>query len=110
MNNSSVVTLFSLNQNPQIKKEEAVSLVPHLLNITRNTKKELNALNSQLEVFKGQTERRQAVQTKINITTQKWSEKMKRLGTTPVGMLKVKISTDQGNFYWEFPHDRLHLE
>ncbi len=110
MNNSSVVTLFSLNQSPQIKKEEAVSLVPHLLNITRNTKKELNSLNSQLEVFKGQAERRQAVQTKINITTQKWSEKMKRLGATPIGMLKVKISTDQGNFYWEFPHDRLHLE
>ncbi|MFZ4714132.1 MAG: hypothetical protein ACOYL6_10485 [Bacteriovoracaceae bacterium] len=111
MNKDNIVQLHSLRGLPELVREtDAETLVPHLLYIGRNTKKEINMLNSQLEVFKGNAEKREAIQNKIHGLTQKWSEKMKRLGTTPVSLLKVKIVTDRGNFLWEFPHDRLFRE
>jgi hypothetical protein len=111
MNNNNIIQLHSLTNIPKdVREDDAEKLVPHLLYIGRKTKKELNQLNSQLELFKGQPEKREVVQAKIHSATQKWSEKMKRLGTTPIGLLKVKITTNNGNYFWEFPHDRLFVE
>lgn len=105
MNN--VMNLYPLNQRNSLELVEAYELVPILLNVSRKTKKQINHLNSQLDVYKGQAEKRNDIQENINELTTKWCDNMKRLGAVPTGPFKVRIPTNEGTFTWEFPSDQL---
>ena len=105
-----IISINDLSFARTFSEDEAINLVPVFLRISRATKKEINQLTSQLEVFKGQPEKRDLFQGKINIATQKWSEKMRRLGAIPAGPFKVKLSLEKGygDCVWEFPKDQLY--
>lgn len=107
MNN--LISINELTKTRTFTEDEASDLVPLFLRISRATKNEINQLNSQLEVFKGQPEKRDLFQGKINLATLKWSEKMRRLGATPAGPFKVKLALEKGKgeCLWEFPKDQL---
>lgn len=109
MTSNTMISINNLTKARTFTEDEAYELVPVFLRISRIAKNEINQLNSQLEVFKGQPEKRDLFQSKINLATLKWSEKIRRLGAIPAGPFKVKIALEKGkgDCLWEFPKDQL---
>lgn len=90
--------------------DDANNLLSLITTITRKTKQSINVINSQAAYFKGQAIKTAELQAKINDTLQVWSDKMRKLGVTPVAMFKVRFDTDQGAYYWQFPEMKLYKE
>lgn len=108
-NLDNVRTIYPLNQTKTFTHEEALELIPLLMHISAKTKRELNILNSQLSFFKSNSDKAQAIQEKINLELQSWSDKIRRLGTIPVSLCKVRIPGEDGHFLWEYPENRLFM-
>ncbi len=104
-----VRSIFPLNKTKIFTHEEALELVPLLQLISGKTKRELNVLNSQLGFLKTNSDKAQAIQEKINIELQSWSDKVRRLGAIPVSLCKVRIPGDEGTYLWEYPENRLYM-
>ena len=101
--------IYPLNQSKNFSHEEALELVPLLMHISSKTKRDLNVLNSQLSFFKTHSDKGQAIQEKINVSLQTWSDKVRRLGAIPVSLCKVRIPGEEGHFLWEYPETRLFM-
>lgn len=104
-----VRNIYPLNQNKNFSCEEAEELVPLLMHISAKTKRELNALNSQLSFLKTNSEKANVIQEKINDALQIWSDKVRRLGAIPVSLCKVRIPSEDGQYLWEYPEKKLVL-
>lgn len=104
-----VRTIYPLNQSRTFSHEEALELVPLLQHISAKTKRDLNVLNSQLSFFKTNSDKAQAIQEKINLSLQSWSDKIRRLGAIPVSLCKVRIPGEEGHYLWEYPENRLFM-
>lgn len=104
-----VRNIYPLNQSKTFSHEEALELVSLLQIISAKTKRELNALNSQLSFFKANSDKAQAIQEKINNSLQSWSDKVRRLGAIPVSLCKVRIPGEDGHYLWEYPENRLFM-
>jgi hypothetical protein len=104
-----VRTIYPLDKTKIFKHEEALELVPLLMHISAKTKRDLNVLNSQLGFFKTNSDKAMAIQEKINISLQAWSDKIRRLGAIPVSLCKVRIPGDEGHYLWEYPEKRLFM-
>lgn len=98
-----VHNIYHLNQEKLFTEDEAYNLVNLLLAITPKAKNTINGLNSRLEYHKAIPHEADAIQMELNTQIQKWSEKVRRLGGTPLALYKVKIPTNGGYFKWEFP-------
>lgn len=108
-NLDNVRTIYPLNQTKTFTHEEALELIPLLMHISSKTKRELNVLNSQLSFFKANSDKALAIQEKINISLQSWSDKIRRLGAIPVSLCKVRIPGEEGHYLWEYPENRLFM-
>jgi hypothetical protein len=104
-----VRSIYPLNQTKTFSNEEALELVPLLMHISAKTKRELNVLNSQLSFHKTNSDKAIAIQEKINIILQGWSDKVRRLGAIPVSLCKVRIPGEEGQYLWEYPENRLFM-
>lgn len=104
-----VRTIYPLNKTKTFTHEEALELVPLLMHISAKTKRELNVLNSQLAFFKTNSDKAQAIQEKINVSLQAWSDKVRRLGAIPISLCKVRIPGEEGHYLWEYPENRLFM-
>jgi hypothetical protein len=104
-----VRSIYPLNQTKTFSNEEALELVPLLMHISAKTKRELNVLNSQLSFHKTNSDKAIAIQEKINIILQGWSDKVRRLGAIPVSLIKVRIPGEEGQYLWEYPENRLFM-
>ncbi|MGK0367728.1 MAG: hypothetical protein ACI9QD_000866 [Thermoproteota archaeon] len=104
-----VVQLFSTKRQEKIMMsfDDAENLIGLITTISRKTKLAITVLNSQADEFRGQTIQSGELQNDVNSELQKWSEKMNKLGVTPVAMYKVRFDTVEGIFYWEFPGFKL---
>ncbi len=100
---SNVLNIYPLNTKHVFGEDDAYDLVNLFLGISATAKKKINGLNSRLEYFQAQPEKADAVQMELNTEIQKWSDKMRRLGGTPIELYKVKIPTESGYYLWEFP-------
>ncbi len=105
-----VRTIYPLNKAKLFTHEEALDLVPLLMHISAKTKRDINLLNSQLGFFKTNSDKGLAIQEKINLSLQAWSDKVRRLGAIPVSLCKVRIPSEEGQFIWEYPENRLYLQ
>lgn len=105
-----VRTIYPLNKTKLFTHEEALDLVPLLMHISAKTKRDMNLLNSQLGFFKTNSDKGLAIQEKINLSLQAWSDKVRRLGAIPVSLCKVRIPSEEGQFIWEYPENRLYLQ
>jgi hypothetical protein len=103
-----VINIGFVNQTRYFTEDEAYRLLSFMLAITNKTKNEINALNSQMNFFKGQPIKSDEVQFKLNEVMQKWAEKVKRLGGIPLGLYKVQIpETTKQSWLWEYPSAEL---
>lgn len=103
MQSNQVHNIYHLNSEKQFSEDEAYELVNLLVAVTAKSKNKINALNSRLEYYKAQPDLADKIQDDLNAEIQKWSEKTRRLGTTPLALFKVKIPSKTGNYTWEFP-------
>lgn len=108
-NFENVRNIYPLNNSKIFKHEEALELVPLLMLISAKTKRELNALNSQLSFLKVNSDRSIEIQDKINSNLQQWSDKVRRLGVVPISLCKVRIPGEEGHYLWEYPESRLYM-
>jgi FtsZ-binding cell division protein ZapB len=106
---NNVWNIYPLNQPKIFSHEEALELLPLLQMISSKTKRKINALNSQLSFQKSETEKAKSLQFQINRELQMWSDKVRRLGTLPLSLGKVKIPSEDGSFLWEYPENKLYL-
>jgi hypothetical protein len=104
-----VRSIYPLNQTKTFSNEEALELVPLLMHISAKTKRDLNVLNSQLSFHKTNSDKAIAIQEKINLSLQTWSDKVRRLGAIPVSLCKVRIPGEEGQYLWEYPENRLFM-
>ncbi len=98
-----VHTIFPLDTEKKFTEDEAIDLVNLFLAVTQKAKNTVQGLNSQLEYHKAQPHEANLIQQRLNTEIQKWSDKMRRLGGTPLALYKVKIPAAKGFFIWEFP-------
>ena len=99
-----------LSQPRHFTNDEALELISLLVVISERAKKEINNYNAQLAYFKNNADKTTMLQEKINQTLQTWSDKMRRLGAMPMAFLKVKIPSEQGFYYWEYPSTSFYLQ
>lgn len=104
-----ILNITPFNQTKYFSEEEVEKILPFLLTITSKAKGQINGLNSQIDYFRAQPGKADALQQQLNEAVQKWSEKMRRLGGIPLGLFQVKFpKNEKGNFYlWTFPQDSL---
>lgn len=102
-NENNVHHIFHLKDDALFSENEVQELVPLLYNISKKSKKIIDALSSQVKHFKNNSDMAEKMSLKSNREIQKWSEKMKRLGTNPLGLYKVKIPSKDGFYIWEYP-------
>lgn len=107
-----VHNIFHLNTNKSFTEDEAYELLNLLYIVTTKAKNKIQGLNSQLEFHKAMPSQAQTFEGLINTEIQKWSEKVRRLGGTPMALYQVKIPTKGGFFFWDFPKVELehHLD
>jgi hypothetical protein len=107
-----VRTIYPINDNKTISFsfEEAERIVPLLITISKRCKQEVNQYNSQLALYKGQKEKCSSIQDQINESLNRWGDKMRKLGLTPLSLWKVRIPGIEKSFFWEFPKDEIFLE
>jgi len=110
MNTENLRQIFPLNKSKIFSHDEALELLPLLQHISSKTKRELNVLNSQMTFVKSESEKAKVLQAKIDDELNLWSEKVKRLGTIPVSLCKVKIPSESGYFLWEYPENKLFMQ
>ncbi len=89
----SKTNIFSLEQATQMKDL--------LDRITSHSKKELTVLNSKLEFQKNNSEKTNMIQESINHELQSWSDKVRRLGCIPVTFGKVRMKSEEKDYFWE---------
>jgi len=102
--------IYPLNENRLFSYDEALELIPLLMHISSKTKREINALNSQLSFTKNNTEKAEEIQNKMNLSLQNWSEKVRRLGALPISLCKVRILGKEANYTWEYPEKNLVIQ
>lgn len=107
MESENVRSIYPLNQSKTFTYEEAMELIPLLIHISSKTKREVNVLNSQLSFVKNNSDKAISIQEKINQELQNWSEKVRRLGTIPVSLCKVRIPGVDAQYLWEYPEKKL---
>jgi hypothetical protein len=111
MQTENIVQLFpNKTSNDKMNLKDADALLSLITTITRKTKQEINVINSQAAYFKGQAIKTAELQNKVNNVIQKWSDKINKLGVSPVAMFKVKFDLQEGTYFWEFPEMRLFQE
>jgi len=105
-----MINIFPFTKEKIFDEHEAYQLLDLFLVITRSSQNEINTLNSTLELYKTDSKKSDAIQVKINLEIQKWSDKVKRLGAKPIALYKIEIPTENHrNYIWEFPNSSLHL-
>ncbi len=109
-NLENVRNIYPLNRNKTFSSDEAKELIPLLMHISSKTKREINVLNSQLSFLKTNSEKANFIQEKINNALQSWSDKVRRLGAIPVSLCKVRINSEEGQYLWEYPENKLILQ
>lgn len=104
-----ILNIRPLNQTKYYTEEEVEAVLPFLLVITSKAKGQINGLNSQIDYFRAQPGKAEALQQQLNSAVQKWSEKTRRLGGIPLGLFQVKfLKNEKGNFFlWTFPQSTL---
>jgi hypothetical protein len=107
---TNVHNIFHLNKEKTFTEDEAYELVNLFITVTVKAKNIINGLNSRLEHHKLQTELADEIQFELNSEIQKWSEKVRRLGGTPLALYKVKIPAKNGSYIWEHPTTTLEFE
>lgn len=98
-----VHSIYPMNETHCFHEDEAYELVNLLYVVTQKTKNTVHALNSQLEFHKAMPHQADNIQRELNLEISKWSDKVKRLGATPLALFKVKIHAHEGYYIWEFP-------
>ncbi len=98
-----VHTIYDLKKDKNFTEDQTLDLVNLFLPVSYKAKTKINGLNSRLEAFKGQNEKADEIQFELNTEISKWSEKIRRLGGTPLALYKVKIPTTNGYYIWEYP-------
>lgn len=104
-----IISIHNLTENKTFSLKEAEEIISILNLISSKTKRELNLLNSQLQFIKKDSEKAQAIQSKINLQLQSWSDKVRRLGAIPISLCKVQILGDKEKYFWEYPEKKLFI-
>ena len=107
---NNVHNIYHLNKEKSFTEDEAYELVKLFMAITGKAKNKINGLNSRLEHFKLQPEHADEIQFNLNSEIQRWSEKVRRLGGTPLALYKIKIPAENGSYIWEHPKVTLEFE
>lgn len=98
-----VHSIFNLNNQKHFDEDDAYELVNLFVAVTSKAKNKINALNSRLEYYKAQPDIADDIQLELNSEIQRWSEKIRRLGGTPLSLYKVSIPAPDGSFIWSYP-------
>ena len=98
-----ILNIYHFNNQKKFTEDESYQMVNLFMAITSKAKNKINGLSSKLEFYKNQPDMADIIQTELNIEIQKWSEKVRRLGATPLGLYKVSIPASDGNFNWVYP-------
>lgn len=102
-----VLQIFPIEETHTFNDNQAEALVDNLLLVTAKAKNIINSLNTKIEVFKHDLDRVDQYQEDLNREIQKWSDRVRRIGGTPLALYKVKINSDAGFYTWEYPSAEL---
>jgi hypothetical protein len=98
-----VHNIFHFDAVKSFTEDEAYELLNLLYAITTKAKNKIQGLTSQLESNKSIPGHAEDFEKMINTEIQKWSDKVRRLGGTPMALYQVKIPSNKGAFFWDFP-------
>lgn len=98
-----IPTIHQVDLERSFTEDQAYELVDLLIIVTAKSKNRINACNTKLEVFKNYPDKMDEIQIELNNEIQKWSDKVRRIGGTPLALFKVKIKTFGGFYTWEYP-------
>ena len=98
-----IYNIVNLNSSEKkiFSEEEAINLASLLTYLADSIKKQIKQIELQIQSNKHDLQFVEKKQSLIGDLVNKWSEKVKRLGATPVSISQVKIPTAHGHFYWE---------
>lgn len=102
-----VHTIHSVDTERNFNEDEAYGLVDLLLIVTSKSKNKINALNTKIDIFENYPDKAEAANTELNNEIHKWSDKVRRIGGTPLALYKVKINHESGFYTWEYPSANL---
>ena len=104
---SNVVQIVPFGTEASFNEDEAERLVKALYAITTKSSQEINTYKSKGDFYRGSKIKDAEFQQGLNELTQKWAEKVVRLGCDPVDLYVVRIPADGKNYFWKFPNTTL---
>ncbi len=109
-NMNNVQNVFQLKTGIQSVPANELEDIVRLLNIiSLRSKREINSLESQLKYMNKKSLKAQGIQAKINNKLHRWTEKVKRVGASPLGVFRCRIATNDGTYLWEYPKQTAEL-
>jgi hypothetical protein len=88
-------------------QEEAQSLLPLILKITKDSSTIVKSLLNQKQVLPYTSTQAQSLESLIDTEIQQWQNKMTQLGVEPKGLWMADIDSGTGNFCWKYPENTI---
>jgi hypothetical protein len=99
-----LISISNTEKKPYVKLNEAKSILPLILKLTKRYSEQVDSLIEQLELINIQNiELVNEIEDLINQNIRKWYQKMNRLGTKPKGLWIVEFDFGSGYLCWRYP-------
>ncbi len=103
-----VEAVVRLTPNKVFSIAEVREILPIILKITQNSQKEVTQFLNQLEAIRQfNVDKAQEIENLIEMTFEKWKDKVRKLGGHPKGMWLADFDNGQGYYCWKFPETEI---
>ncbi len=100
--------IVQLNQKRIFSRLEATDLLPVIYRITETAQKEVKHLINRMEAIKLMSPSRASeIESEINVTVERWQQKISKLGAKPKGLWLADFDNGEGYYCWKFPETEI---
>lgn len=100
--------IIPVNHKRIFSFEDAQSLLPVIYRITETAQKEVRGLINRMEAIKGMSSSRATeIEQEINLTIDRWQQKVMKLGASPKGLWLADFDNGEGYYCWKFPETEI---
>ena len=100
----SCAPVIEINRRHIFSLEEARSVLPVILRITKTYSAQVDVLIERLEGLSGSSEEAtNTLEAEVNALIQEWQNKVQKLGALPKGLWIADFDAGDGYFCWKFP-------
>jgi hypothetical protein len=100
--------IVPLNHKRIFSRVDATNLLPVIYRITEAAQKDVKHLINRMEAIKTMSPSRATeIESEINLTVERWQQKVAKLGANPKGLWLADFDNGEGYYCWKFPETEI---